>query len=122
MSETVSEESTYIRDSTKDGVRRARKRADGESQGDNDRERTGERQTQAERQRGREAGRDDYGYTVEVGNTTPSCLTRTIGRRFVDCVSGGRHPSTSEHRISTYGDGSDPKKTATGSVLEKFSP
>lgn len=29
---------------------------------------------------------------------------------------------TSEHRTSTNGDGSDPKKTETGSDLENFSP
>lgn len=52
----------------------------------------------------------------------PSGRTRTIGLRFVLAESGGRHPRTSVHRTSTYGDGSDPKKTVTGSVLEKFSP
>lgn len=56
------------------------------------------------------------------GNTTPSWRTRTIGRRLVFCESGGRHPSTSAHRTSTYGDGSEPKNTVTGSALEKFSP
>ena len=56
------------------------------------------------------------------GNTTPSGRTRMIGLRFVLPDSGGRHPSTSVHRTSTYGDGSEPKKTVTGSVLEKFSP
>ena len=45
-----------------------------------------------------------------------------IGLRFVLPDSGGRHPSTSVHRTPTYGDGSEPKKTVTGSVLEKFSP
>jgi len=58
------------------------------------------------------------------GKTTPSPRTRIIGRRFVSWFSGagGGHPRTSEHRTSTYGDGSDPKKTDTGSALEKFSP
>ena len=56
------------------------------------------------------------------GKTTPSWRTRMIGLRFVLPDSGGRHPSTSVHRTSTYGEGSEPKKTVTGSVLEKFSP
>ena len=45
-----------------------------------------------------------------------------IGLRFVLPDSGGRHPSTSVQRTSTYGDGSEPKNTVTGSVFEKFSP
>ena len=45
-----------------------------------------------------------------------------IGLRFGLPDSGGRHPSTSVQRTSTYGDGSESKKTVTGSVLEKFSP
>lgn len=45
-----------------------------------------------------------------------------IGLRFVLAESGGRQPSTSVHRTSTYGDGSEPKNTVTWSVLEKFSP
>ena len=52
----------------------------------------------------------------------PSGLTRMIGLRLLLADSGGRHPSTSVHRTSTYGDGSEPKNTVTGSVLEKFSP
>ena len=45
-----------------------------------------------------------------------------IGLRLVLPESGGRHPRTSVQRTSTYGDGSEPKNTVTGSVLEKFSP
>ena len=45
-----------------------------------------------------------------------------IGLRFMFPESGGRQPSTSVQRTSTYGDGSEPKNTVTGSVLEKFSP
>ena len=56
------------------------------------------------------------------GKTTPSCRTNTIGLRFMLFDSGGRHPRTSVQRTSTYGDGSEPKNTVTGSVLEKFSP
>lgn len=56
------------------------------------------------------------------GNTTPSCRTRMIGLRLGFWDSGGRQPRTSVQRTSTYGDGSEPKKTVTGSVLEKFSP
>ena len=56
------------------------------------------------------------------GKTMPSGLTRMIGLRLLLADSGGRHPSTSVHRTSTYGDGSEPKNTVTGSVLEKFSP
>ena len=63
-----------------------------------------------------------YGYITLEGKTTPSPRTRMIGRRLVGWFSGGRQPSTSVQRTSTYGDGSDPKKTLTGSVLEKFSP
>src|SRR5216683_3627198 len=59
---------------------------------------------------------------TDDGKTTPSPRTRIIGRRFVSWFSDGRHPKTSEHRTSTNGDGSDPKKTDTGSALEKFSP
>ena len=59
---------------------------------------------------------------TDEGKTTPSPLTRIIGRRFVGWLSGGRHPSTSGHRTSTNGDGSGPKKTDTGSAFEKFSP
>jgi len=49
---------------------------------------------------------------------------RMSGLRFPgwESVSGGRQPSTSLHRTSTKGDGSAPKNTETGSVLEKFSP
>lgn len=56
------------------------------------------------------------------GNTTPSDLIKIIGRRLATCDSGGRQPRTSVQRISTYGEGSDPKKTLTGSLLLKFSP
>jgi hypothetical protein len=59
---------------------------------------------------------------TDEGKITPSPRTRIIGRRFVIWCSGGRHPKTSEHRTSTNGDGSDPKKTDTGSDLENFSP
>ena len=45
-----------------------------------------------------------------------------IGRRLVLPESGGRQPRTSVQRTSTYGEGSEPKNTVTGSVLEKFSP
>lgn len=45
-----------------------------------------------------------------------------IGRRLTIWLSGGRHPNTSVQRTSTYGDGSEPKNTLTGSALEKFSP
>lgn len=64
----------------------------------------------------------DHGYIVLEGNTTPSGLTSMIGLRFMLFDSGGKHPSTSVHLTSTYGDGSDPKKTVTGSAFAKFSP
>lgn len=63
-----------------------------------------------------------HGYIVFDGNTTPSERMRMMGRRLPICDSGGRHPSTSVQRTSTYGDGSEPKNTLTGSVFEKFSP
>ncbi|EGO25251.1 hypothetical protein SERLADRAFT_465122 [Serpula lacrymans var. lacrymans S7.9] len=56
------------------------------------------------------------------GNTTPSALIKIIGLLFATWFSGGKHPSTSVHLTSTYGEGSDPKKTCTGSALLKFSP
>lgn len=56
------------------------------------------------------------------GKTIPSDRTRTIGRRFTGWFSGGRQPKTSVHLTSTYGEGSEPKNTLTGSVFEKFSP
>lgn len=66
--------------------------------------------------------KSDQGYMVFEGKTTPSCRTRTIGLRFMLFDSGGKEPSTSVQRTSTYGEGSEPKKTVTGSVFEKFSP
>jgi len=64
-----------------------------------------------------------YGYMTFVGNTTPSPLTNTIGRWYGRCPdAGGRQLMTSEHRTSVCGEGSEPKKTVTGSDLLKFSP
>ena len=63
-----------------------------------------------------------YGYNTLDGKTTPSERISIIGRRFATMLSGGKQPRTSVHRISTYGEGSEPKKTWTGSALEKFSP
>jgi hypothetical protein len=70
----------------------------------------------------RERTQKDYGYITLEGKTTPSDLIKTMSFRLVGCDSGGKHPKTSVHRTSTYGDGSEPKKTLTGSFFEKFSP
>jgi hypothetical protein len=59
---------------------------------------------------------------IPDGKITPSPLTRMMGTRFESGSSGGEHPKTSVQRISTKGDGTEPKKTVTGSVFEKFSP
>jgi hypothetical protein len=66
--------------------------------------------------------KQDQGYMVFEGNTTPSWRTRIIGLRLELFVSGGRQPTTSVQRTSTNGDGSEPKKTVIGSAFEKFSP
>ena len=44
-----------------------------------------------------------------------------MGLRLLPPLSGGKQPNTSWHLTSTYGEGSEPKKTVTGSDLLKFS-
>ena len=55
--------------------------------------------------------KETYGYRTLDGKTMPSERINIMGRRFATWFSGGKHPRTSVHRISTYGEGSEPKNT-----------
>jgi len=70
----------------------------------------------------REIAEIHQGYKTDDGNTTPSPRTSNICVRLGRGASGGKQVKTSVQRISTCGDGSDPKNTVTGSAFEKFSP